>query len=251
MIHKLVKFDRASKLKNFFSDLSQDSFEETPLVSNKTQNNSTTNDLFDQLFNSEPLKSRPSKAKNIKVESKNTEYKKIKTKAFESEAQSRNETPKLIQELENGLKPRNIPNGSIGKSTKSNNQTRKRPRKAESASSNQDDIDLYQAGLSLSEISRITGIPEELLEFDRPKRSRRSSLAVEIEANGIIYPLEVRLFAIDRIRNGVSQVQVAKDLDCPVSTVASWWCKRELIRSALGASSEGENLDSTSQVNLS
>lgn len=114
-------------------------------------------------------------------------------------------------------------------------------------SSSYDDIAVYQAGLSVSEISKLTGIPEELLEMDRPKRSRRS-LPVEMDANRTIYPLEVRSFAVDRIRNGVTQVQVARDLDCPVSTVASWWNKRKQIKLALDPNAILSDSDDESDI---
>lgn len=114
-------------------------------------------------------------------------------------------------------------------------------------SSSYDDIAIYQAGLSVSEISKLTGIPEELLDLDRPKRSRRS-VPVETDANRTIYPLEVRSFAVDRIRSGVTQVQVARDLDCPVSTVASWWHKRKQIKLALDPNAVLSDSDDDSDI---
>jgi len=151
-----------------------------------------------------------------------------------------------ITDLENGLQHKEMePSGE-------KTESRKRGRKPKRPCTNYEEIALYQAGLSLSEISRITGIPEDLLGFDRPKRSRRSSAMAtsDPESNHIIYPLEVRLFAIERICNGVSQVQVAKDLDCPISTVAGWWCKKDQIRSALETNSDKEIQEATLMVNI-
>ena len=39
-------------------------------------------------------------------------------------------------------------------------------------------------------------------------------------------PREVKQSAVRRIQSGVSQSEVAKDLDVSLSTVASWWRKR-------------------------
>ena len=45
----------------------------------------------------------------------------------------------------------------------------------------------------------------------------------------VIFPLEVKSCAIQRIKDGATKVQVARDLGCPLSTVASWWHRRSSI----------------------
>ena len=42
-------------------------------------------------------------------------------------------------------------------------------------------------------------------------------------------PLEVKQSAIRRMQDGISQGEVAKDLDISLSTVASWWRKKDSI----------------------
>jgi hypothetical protein len=40
---------------------------------------------------------------------------------------------------------------------------------------------------------------------------------------------QVKACAIQRIRDGETKVQVARDLQCPISTVSSWWHRRTSI----------------------
>ena len=62
---------------------------------------------------------------------------------------------------------------------------------------------------------------------------------------------------------GETKVQVARDLDCPVSTVAGWWSRRDQIAQALNqslststttesveTSKENGSVESTSNVSL-
>ena len=57
------------------------------------------------------------------------------------------------------------------------------------------------------------------------RRSSSSSLHND-KSSRVVFPLEVKADAIKRVKAGVTQVEVAKDLQCPLSTVASWWQKR-------------------------
>ena len=43
----------------------------------------------------------------------------------------------------------------------------------------------------------------------------------------------MRAYAVERIRQGETKVEVARDLDCPVSTVAGWWNRRDQIAQSL------------------
>lgn len=69
----------------------------------------------------------------------------------------------------------------------------------------------------------------------RPRRSaHKTTPHMQNSSHGssvtrVIFPLEVKACAIERINSGATQVQVARDLHCPVSTVASWWQRRHTI----------------------
>ena len=74
------------------------------------------------------------------------------------------------------------------------------------------------------------------------RSSRRSSSANNNRTSSplaadarIVFPIEVKISAIKRIEEGSTQVEVARDLECPVSTVASWWQRRQ---SLVGSESE-------------
>jgi len=65
-------------------------------------------------------------------------------------------------------------------------------------------------------------------------RGRRLNLTNHIQhspqPSGRLYmPLEVKQSAIRRIEEGTTQVVVARDLDMSLSTIASWWRKKDLI----------------------
>lgn len=71
-------------------------------------------------------------------------------------------------------------------------------------------------------------------EVSRPRRqiTNNNSLLMDSSLSSssrVVFPLEVKACAIQRIRDGETQVQVARDLQCPVSTVASWWHRRASI----------------------
>lgn len=57
----------------------------------------------------------------------------------------------------------------------------------------------------------------------------------------VIFPVEVKACAIQRIVDGETQVQVARDLDCPVSTIASWWHRRASILPNLAVDSSTQS----------
>jgi hypothetical protein len=102
------------------------------------------------------------------------------------------------------------------------------------------------------EFARLSEIPDDESFYDpwnRPKRVRRpvqNQVQIEIETNRVVFPLEVRAFAVDQIRQGATKVQVARDLDCPVSTVSGWWNRRDQIVQALN-----QSLSTESAVELS
>ena len=102
------------------------------------------------------------------------------------------------------------------------------------------------------EFARLSEIPDDESFYDschRPKRVRRPvqhQVQIEIDTNRVVFPLEVRAFAVDQIRQGATKVQVARDLDCPVSTVSGWWNRRDQIALALS-----QSLSTESAVELS
>ena len=63
----------------------------------------------------------------------------------------------------------------------------------------------------------------------RPRRHLNNNLMFEPMGSRVIFPLEVKSCAIQRIKDGATKVQVARDLGCPLSTVASWWHRRSSI----------------------
>jgi len=66
--------------------------------------------------------------------------------------------------------------------------------------------------------------------FGRRRSARRPSTEATQSAR-VVFPLEVKASAVKRILEGEGQSQVARDLQCPLSTVASWWAKRENLLS--------------------
>ena len=60
----------------------------------------------------------------------------------------------------------------------------------------------------------------------RTKSKEQSLLAIP---SRLFMPLEVKQSAIRRMQDGISQGEVAKDLDISLSTVASWWRKKDSI----------------------
>jgi len=75
------------------------------------------------------------------------------------------------------------------------------------------------------------------------KRGRRHHTSVSSQQspipNGRLYmPLEVKQSVIKRIEEGATQVEVARDLDMSLSTVASWWRKKETILQNLNSVEE-------------
>lgn len=99
--------------------------------------------------------------------------------------------------------------------------------------------------ISETEIQTDVGEPSAAVpcEIDDPEqpggaaavRSRRQSLpsspAAAAAAGRQLMPLEVKQEALRRILAGESQASVARHLDTPVSTIATWWRKRETILS--------------------
>ncbi|TRY79698.1 hypothetical protein TCAL_08328 [Tigriopus californicus] len=63
----------------------------------------------------------------------------------------------------------------------------------------------------------------------RMRKKRRSSPSLLASDGRLIFPKEVKISALERIQNGETQIQVARDLQCPISTVSTWWKKREIL----------------------
>merc|ERR1712223_485141 len=67
-----------------------------------------------------------------------------------------------------------------------------------------------------------------------PRKTKRGKLEVDYSSgseNGrILFPREAKLDAIQLMKDGKSQSEVAKDLNCSVSTVASWWQRRQTLK---------------------
>ncbi len=65
-----------------------------------------------------------------------------------------------------------------------------------------------------------------------PRKRRVSSATsavatlLSVGADRSIFPREVKIAAVERISKGESHSAVARDLQCPTSTVASWWYRR-------------------------
>jgi transposase-like protein len=68
-----------------------------------------------------------------------------------------------------------------------------------------------------------------------------------ILASRQLMPLEVKQEALRKILAGESQASVARDLDLPVSTVSTWWRKKDLLLPAETAEKNIEFLDQTVQ----
>ena len=66
----------------------------------------------------------------------------------------------------------------------------------------------------------------------------------------VIFPIEVKACAVQRILDGETQVQVARDLDCPVSTIASWWHRRASILPNLPMNSSVPSDSTSVSLNL-
>lgn len=66
----------------------------------------------------------------------------------------------------------------------------------------------------------------------RMRKKRRSSPSLLASDGRLMFPKEVKISALERIQNGETQIQVARDLQCPISTVSTWWKKREVLMMA-------------------
>ena len=70
---------------------------------------------------------------------------------------------------------------------------------------------------------------DQIKDTKAGRRKRISSTSANFGADLYKMPLEVKQSAIQRIEEGTSQVTVAKDLHVSLSTVASWWRRKEFI----------------------
>ena len=80
---------------------------------------------------------------------------------------------------------------------------------------------------------------------ERPRRHLNNNLMLDASVSArVVFPLEVKACAIQRIKDGATKVQVARDLGAPLSTVSSWWHRRSSI--VPDATPEDTNSDSAS-----
>jgi hypothetical protein len=88
------------------------------------------------------------------------------------------------------------------------------------------------------------GTSSNLIPSPRKRRiSSATAMCVSsFEVNRSVFPVEVKLCALDRIAKGDTHTAVARDLQCPTSTVASWWYRRS---SLLGKNMNGGSGDGT------
>ena len=97
-------------------------------------------------------------------------------------------------------------------------------------------------------------VPEEESEKkERQPRSRRSVSSGAWAAGPVVtsrwcMPLEVKQTALRRLEAGLTQAVVARDLGVSLSTVASWWRKKDSILGVTNIGSE-DFLNSTSESN--
>ena len=81
------------------------------------------------------------------------------------------------------------------------------------------------------------------LRHSRSRRQLNNNLSDSScgSSSRVIFPVEVKACAIQRIVDGETQAQVARDLDCPVSTIASWWHRRASILPNLSVDSSAQS----------
>lgn len=81
------------------------------------------------------------------------------------------------------------------------------------------------------------------LRHSRSRRQLNNNLSDSScgSSSRVIFPVEVKACAIQRIVDGETQAQVARDLDCPVSTIASWWHRRASILPNLAVDSSAQS----------
>ena len=78
-----------------------------------------------------------------------------------------------------------------------------------------------------------------------------SNILTIINNNTFCLIFQVKACAIQRIRDGETKVQVARDLQCPVSTVSSWWHRRASIVPELASEVNSDSaVSSVSQIDF-
>ena len=89
-------------------------------------------------------------------------------------------------------------------------------------------------------------------EQQRPRRQLNNNLLFDSSAlsTRVLFPVEVKACAIQRIRDGETKVQVARDLQCPISTVSSWWHRRASIVPELASEANSDSAVSSVSVKL-
>eukprot|EP00095_Tigriopus_kingsejongensis_P012720 maker-scaffold43_size480169-snap-gene-1.18 protein:Tk12720 transcript:maker-scaffold43_size480169-snap-gene-1.18-mRNA-1 annotation:"PREDICTED: uncharacterized protein LOC100574986 isoform X3" len=109
-------------------------------------------------------------------------------------------------------------------------------------------VTLDESPTQLKDLERLPSVKEEddsLSDIDEDKlstdsgasssstssrrRKRRSSPSLLIADGRSLFPKEVKINALQRILDGETQAQVARDLQCPMSTVSTWWKKRDSL----------------------
>ena len=80
-------------------------------------------------------------------------------------------------------------------------------------------------------LSKENGALNKVISRRKPTRSKSEvDYSSGSEKGRILFPREVKQDAIKLIYDGKSQSEVAKDLNCSLSTVASWWQRRHTLQ---------------------
>lgn len=115
------------------------------------------------------------------------------------------------------------------------------------AMENQGKIDSGETSIDAEEGSEKPSIERdnERAASCRPRRLSvgTANLASPSSASRLVMPLDVKRQAIRKILSGETQTNVARDLDIPASTVATWWRKKDAI---LNAPAEEDDTSDTS-----
>ena len=119
-----------------------------------------------------------------------------------------------------------------------------------------------RAGEEIAEVARSVKVRENTVSVwwirrDRIEKRQRQSSDTPTDSEDLrprqrrsampggrwVMPVEVKQTAIRRLEQGVTQAVVARDLDVPLSTVASWWRKKENILATRSDSTEHKQND--------
>jgi len=184
-----------------------------------------------------------------KILRKNKQSKLTSSKVFTSQDEN---TVNIIHQNEKNL------DKNIASITHEHEKSIKKKRHVDGKADNIADLDIGKiCEENSASVSAKVGIEE--------RRGRRHHTSVSsqqspIPSGRLYMPLEVKQSVIKRIEEGATQVEVARDLDMSLSTVASWWRKKETIlqnlipteqkkmNPALASSEQDSNLQETNGI---